>query len=152
MWILNLHMRVCSIFVGTHVWIDFIYTHAHIYLESFLEPPIQGFCKVSIYRVIGVVGANQWSMSKGGGMTLSGACFLFFSAWTLERMTKQCWRLWICLSVNGWLLRAARALPQGDWLGLQVFTLDAWIWLGKSAKSFTRIFILIRSERPATAE
>ena len=155
-WTLNLHMLcVFHICVYTYWYVFDIYMCTYSF-RFFFRITNSGILKVSTYRVIHVGWPNQCGVwVQGKEWHCPRLFFLSFSAWDLfflERMTKQCWRLWICLSVNGWLLRAAPALLQGDWLGMQVFTLDAWIWLGKSAKSFTRIFILIRSERPATAE
>lgn len=80
-WTLNLrsYMHTCSLCVSTHFRVYLIYTHAHIYLESFWERPIQGLCKVSVYSVTDVVGEVS-ECEPTGRTTLSGLSFLSFSA------------------------------------------------------------------------
>lgn len=80
---------------------------------------------MSTYKVIHIVRANQQSVSTRGEMTLSGVflSFLFPGGekggpppQSFERMTKQPWRLRICLSVNGPLRGAVQPSPKViDW-------------------------------------
>lgn len=92
-WTLNLrnYMDTCSLCVSTHFRVYLIYTHAHIYLESFWERPIQGLCKVSFHSATDVVQGRQRVWAQGeNDVVWAFLSFLFCPG---------CWRE--CLSRAG---------------------------------------------------
>ena len=113
---------LCVPYLCVNISVFLWYIHMHLYIKIFFINTNSGILSsvhLHTYKVIHGVWADQWSVSTRGEMTSSGAFFSsLFCLGCFERMTKQCWRLWICLSVNGWWLGAAQPSPKViDWGG-----------------------------------